>query len=75
MGRHVSIMPVSQGYVFPGMRVSHTHIPRDACFPTHMCVQGKCVSPKISPNSLQFSQASKLTTFIFCMCVLACIAI
>ena len=48
---------------FPGMRISRTHIPRDACFPTHislkqqlatshsdMCVPGKCVSPKILLN-------------------------
>ena len=46
---------------FPGMCVSRTHIPRDACFPTHIslkqqlatnhsdiCVPGKCISPEIS---------------------------
>ena len=48
---------------FPGIRVSRAHIPRDACFPTHislkqqlatshsdMCVPGKCVSLEISLN-------------------------
>ena len=29
---------------FPGMRVSCTHIPRDACFPTHISL-GMHVSP------------------------------
>ena len=48
---------------FPGMHVSHTRIPRDACFPTRislkqqlatshsdMCVPVKYVSPEISLN-------------------------
>ena len=31
-----TIIALSQGYVFPGMRVSRTHIPKDTCFPTHI---------------------------------------
>ena len=49
------------------MRVSRTHIPRDACFPAHisltqqpitshsdMCFPGKYVSPEISPIFIHY---------------------